>query len=283
MLKLKATSGAACLGLAIGLAAAAPAAQAAIVVTSAAQTYTQSFDTLANTGTAAVTWANDATLVGWSLFRQPAPGTAIASYLVGTGSVNTGSFYSFGATAGADRALGSIGSGGAYFGSPAAGSLAGWIAAEFRNDSGQALSGFTLNFDGEQWRNGGNTSAQTMVMQYGFGSSFAAVSSWVSPGGLFDWSSTVNTATAATVDGNAAGLVAARGGVVNTLWNANETLWVRWAEVNDLGNDHGLGIDNLVFSAGEAAPSTVPLPAPLGLVAAGLALLGWLSRYRQQR
>jgi hypothetical protein len=268
--------------LAIALAGAATLANAAIVVSAAGQGYTQSFDALASSG-ATVVWANDSTLSGWSLFRQPTPATAITSYAAGNGSGNAGSFYSFGATSSSDRALGSLGSGGAYFGSPGSGVTAGWIAAEFRNDSGQNLSGFSLSFNGEQWRNGGNTSSQSMVLEYGFGSSFGAVSNWVSPGGLFDWSSLVNTASAAAVDGNGAGLVAGRGGAVNTPWNAGDTLWVRWAEVNDVGNDHGLAIDNLSFTAGQALPSTVPLPAPIGLIAAGLSVLGWLSRYRQQR
>ena len=268
--------------LALGLIGAATVANAAIVISSAGQGYAQDFDALASTGSSAV-WANDSTLEGWSLFRQPAPGTAIAAVNVGNGSGNGGSFYSFGSTASSDRALGGLGSGGAYFGAPASGAVAGWIVAEFRNDSGQSLSGFRLGFNGEQWRNGGNTSAQSMAFEYGFGSSFASVSSWVSPGGLFDWSSLVNSSTAAAVDGNAAGLVAGRGGVVNTTWNASETLWVRWAEVNDVGNDHGLAIDNLSLVAGEALPSAVPLPAPFALIAAGLGVLGWLSRYRQQR
>ncbi|MBC7956145.1 MAG: PEP-CTERM sorting domain-containing protein [Cytophagales bacterium] len=268
--------------LALALAGAATLANAAIVVTSAGQGYAQSFDALASSGTN-LAWANDSTLLGWSLIRQPAPGTAITNHAAGNGSGNAGSFYSFGATSSTDRALGSLGSGGAYFGSPGSGVTAGWIAAEFRNDSGQNLSGFSLSFNGEQWRNGGNTSAQTMGFEYGFGSSFGAVSNWVSPGGLFDWASVVNTASAGAVDGNGAGLVAGRGGAVNANWNPNDTLWVRWAEVNDVGNDHGLAIDNVAFTAGEAVPSAVPLPAPFALIAAGLGVLGWLSRYRQQR
>ena len=158
-------------------------------------------------------------------------------------------------------------SGGAYFGSPASGAIAGWIAASFTNASGNALSGFTLNFDGEQWRNGGNASAQTMVLEYGYGASFATVSSWVAPGGTFDWASTFNSATAAAVDGNVAGLVANRGGTVNAAWNAGDTLWVRWRDTNDVGNDHGLAIDNVSFIAGQVA--VVPEPDGLALLAAG--------------
>jgi len=37
------------------------------------------------------------------------------------------------------------------------------------------------------------------------------------------------------------------------------------------------------FTAGQALPSAVPLPPAVALLAAGMGLLGWLSRYRHQR
>lgn len=229
--------------------------------------YSQNFDTLATSGTANA-WANNSTIAGWSLFVQPAPGTAPATYRADNGASNSGAFYSHGATASTDRALGGVGSGGTYFGSPLAGNVGGWITVGITNDTAGSLSEFTATFDGEQWRNGGNTSGNVMVMEYGFGASFAAVTTWTAPGGSFDWTSPIATATAAAVDGNGAGLVANRGGTVTGLsWAAGETLWVRWIENNDFGNDHGLAIDNFSFSA-------VPTPGAAGLAAfAGLVAL----------
>ena len=264
----------------LALASLALAATAAPVsIGGAGATYVQNFDTLATTGTANA-WANGTTLAGWNLFVQPAPGTAVTAYSSGDGTSNTGSFYSFGSTGSGERAMGGLGSAGTYFGSPATpvNSAAGWIALQITNNSGQNLDGFSLSFDGEQWRNGGNTTAQTMVLQYGFGSSFTSVGNWVQPGGLFDWTSTVNTATAASVDGNVAGKVSGRGGAVSTTWNAGDSLWVRWVETNDTGNDHGLAIDNLSFTAGQALPAAVPLPMTFPLLGAGLAVMGWVGR-----
>jgi hypothetical protein len=258
----------------LGAVVTAPMASAAIVISSAGQSYNQNFDTL-TVATTSQSWANDATLSGWSLFNGT--GAAITSYVGGNGGSNAGSFYSLGAASSTDRALGGIGSGGTYFGSPASGAVAGYVAASFTNSSGLALSGFTLSFDGEQWRNGGNTSAQAMVLEYGFGSSFSAVTSWLAPGGAFDWTSPVATATAAAVNGNVAGWVAGRGGTVSTVWNAGDTLWVRWIERNDAGNDHGLAIDNFSFTAG-AAP--VPVPAALPLLLSGVAFIGAALRRR---
>lgn len=259
--------------LAIAALAALVPAHAVIIVTSPAFTYSENFDTL-TTSTTASAWANDSTLNGWSLFIST--GAAPATIIGSTGSGSTASFTSFGAAASSERALGGLGSGGTYYGSPASGAVAGWIAVSFTNSSGAALGAFTIGFDGEQWRNSGNTSAQTMVTEYGYGASFAAVSSWTAPGGSFNWSSLVNTATAAAVDGNVAGKVAGVGGTINTSWAAGDTLWVRWIELNDAGNDHGLAIDNVTFSV-----TAVPEPGRMALMLAGLGAIGLVARRRR--
>ncbi|OQW94250.1 MAG: hypothetical protein BWK79_06860 [Beggiatoa sp. IS2] len=211
-------------------------------------TYSQNFNSLASSGTSIV-WTNDSTLSGWFLFRQPAPGTALTTYMAGTGSgtIATGKFYSFGLTASTDRALGGIGSGGIYFDSPASGDIAGWIAFSAINTTGSTIDSLNVTFNGEQWRDAVSTPAQTMVLEYGFGTTFNTVSTWTAPGGTFDWTSPV--ATVNPVDGNVAGLVSGRGGFLNNLnWANGNTLWIRWVERNDLGFDHGLAIDD--FSLG---------------------------------
>lgn len=256
------------LGTALAAVAVALPAHAAVSLTDAAAVYSQSFDSL--TGGA---WANDSTLAGWSLFNSA--GTAIGTYTSGSGSVNTGSFYSFGITGSSERALGGTGSGGSYFGSPAAGALAGWIAVAFSNNTGATLGSATVGFDGEQWRNGGNTSAQSMVMEYGFGASFASVG-WMAADAAFNWASPVTGSTAGAVDGNSAGLVPGLGGTLATTWAPGQTLWLRWAENNDFGGDHGLAIDNFSLSV-----TAVPEPESYALLLAGLAALGLLARRRQ--
>ena len=258
-----------------GLGILASRSQGAVVITTSSLTYTQSFDSLANSGTS-VAWTNDTTIAGWSLFNQVAGGTALTNYDAGTGSSNSGKFFSFGASGSAERALGGQGSGGAYFGSPSNGNVAGWIAVAFTNSAGQTLTGLTLSYDGEQWRDGGATTpvAQTMVLEYGFGSTFTSVSSWTAPGGNWNFTSPVytNTGSGAAVVGNTAGLVAGRGGSLTGLnWTVGSTLWVRWVEKNDAGNDHGLAIDGFSFTA-------VPEPSVSLL---GLASLGLFVRRRR--
>ena len=53
-------------------------------------------------------------------------------------------------------------------------------------------------------------------------------------------------------------------------WQPGEDLWVRWADINDAGNDHGLAIDDVTFSA-EA------IPEPATITMAGLALAAVLA------
>jgi hypothetical protein len=242
----------------------AGAANADLMVDATNYTYTQNFNTLAFSGNNNA-WTNDSTLEGWSLFNKSPSDPAITTYNAGTGSDNTGNFYSFGATSSSERALGGVGSGGSYFKSPASGAVAGWIAVAFTNNTGSILNGFSVGFDGEQWRDGGNTTPQSMVLEYGYGNTFADVSVWTAPGGSFDWTSPVATDTAGAIDGNSEGLVTGLGGSIATDWNADETLWIRWIENNDAGNDHGLAIDNFDFNV-----SPVPVPAAVWLLGSAL-------------
>lgn len=250
-----------------------PAAQAQISVNDPAFAYTQNFDTL-TTATTAQPWANNSTLPGWSLFVGN--GNAAPTLLGGTGSSNAGSFYSFGAAGSSDRALGVTASGGSYFGSPASGAVAGWIAVAFTNDTGAEIDRFSFAMQGEQWRNGGNTNAQTLSFEFGFGSSFGTAA-YIPGIDITNVTSPVTGATAAAVDGNSAGLVGGLGAsFINMNWAPGETLWFRWADLNDVGNDHGLAIDNFSF-----AVTPVPEPGTLAMWLAGVASLGFVARRRR--
>jgi hypothetical protein len=241
---------------------------AAISYSATGSSYFQAFDSLAASGTDHV-WNNGSTLDGWYLYRvtdrnNPTP-FAIAAYDASDGSADNGRFYSFGKNG--DRALGAVGH--ANFGdSTSQATLVfnnapdGWIAASFVNATGIELEQFTISYDGEQWRDAGDNEppyAQTMEFQYGFGADFSTVSTWQSPGGNFDFTSPIYTTTSGAIDGNDEGRVADLGGTISGLaWQADETLWLRWVERNDLAFDHGMGIDNLEFSAEGLSVAAVP-------------------------
>jgi hypothetical protein len=219
-------------------------------------TLPQNFDSLGMSGTPA--WTNNSTIPGWYLFNG-ANAAITSTYRADPGTSNSGSFYSFGAASTMERSLGGVASGGAYFGSPASNTIAGYIAVGITNNLGVNVSTFTVGFDGEQWRDGGLAtgitvpSAQTMVLEYGFGATFAGVTTWTAPGGSFNFASPVFTSTTsggAAVVGNSAGLTAGLGGTVTgATWAAGDTLWIRWIERNDIGNDHGLSVDNFRFAS----------------------------------
>lgn len=242
------------------LLALAPAAQAQISITAPGFVYSQSFDSLSNTGTANA-WTNDLTLPGWSLFSSA--GVAASTFRADAGTSNAGAIYSYGSTGSTERAFGSV----------ASGTFAGNIVLALSNNTGSLLNSFTLGYTGEQWRNGGNTAAQSLTLEYGFGATYATTT-FTAAGGL-GFTSPVVGATAAAVDGNAAGAVANLGGVVATNWAVGDTLWLRWVDLNDVGNDHGLAIDNLSFSV-----TAVPEPGTVALWLAGLGVIGFVARRR---
>src|SRR5690348_16864726 len=97
----------------------------------------ENFDSLASTGTTGTVLP-----AGWAIAES---GTAAnTSYGVGTGSLNTGNTYSFGATNSTDRALGSL----------LSGSLSPSFGASFTNTTGQAITSLDVSYLGEQWRLG---------------------------------------------------------------------------------------------------------------------------------
>ena len=209
--------------------------------------YSQQFDTLATTGTTNA-WANGETVPGWYLFNK-ANGSPVLTYRANSGGANTGAIYSFGSDGATERAIGGVGSG----------SFEGYIALAATNATGATVNALTLRFDGEQWRNGGNATAQTMTLEYGIGTTFADVTTWTPAGSAFNWSSPVVGTSPAPVDGNVAGRVTDVGGTLSGLgWANGATLWLRWVEVNDSGNDHGLAIDNVSLTAGGGADVFTP-------------------------
>jgi hypothetical protein len=275
---------------------------ATIAYNTVGSTYTQNFNSLATSNASDdVPFTNDTTITGWHLFTvtsgTDATPVAAGIYDTHTGAATAASYYSFGTPDGdADRALGGIAGNVFYNAGIAAGSaddipsgnVAGWIAASLTNGTGGTLGSFTLTFNGEQWRRGSsNTTASSMVFEYGIGASFASVSTWNQPGGTFNWTTPrFAAADQNTLNGNVAGAgntdgrVNGVGGTIsNVNWTNGTTLWLRWVELNDTGSDHGVAIDDLSFSA-EAV--TVPEASPY-LFGGAICSLAILWQLRQRR
>lgn len=183
---------------------------------------------------------------------------------IGTGSANTGAFWSFGAAGDADRALGGLAANTLANAPPASANTMMYIGLRLTNDTGVVLSNFTLSYVGEQWRDGGaaTPNVQSLTFEYKIDAAniqdvdFTAV-----PALDFTSPTFVNTGSGAALDGNAAENRTAIGPVVVTglNWLPGQDLWLRWGDLNNTGNDHGLAIDDVSFSANVPEPGSLAL------------------------
>jgi len=239
---------------------------AGIIYSVAASVYSQDFNSLPTNGNN-LTWTNDNTVVGWSLFDSQA--VPISVYGADDGTNNNGSFYSYGTLSNVERSLGAFGNGSSYFGSPPLGSPAGHIAVEIVNNTGITLNSFFIAYMGEQWRSE-NALQQTMTLEFGYGSSFTGVSNWTAPGGNFDFNGPVFGPIGIPIDGNAQGLITGLGGTVaNQNWLNGQTLWIRWRVMNENGGSHAFAVDNFQFQAA-GVPEPSALCSMLALVTVAL-------------
>jgi uncharacterized protein len=215
------------------------AAQAQISLTALDVPVSENFDGLAAAGTA-VAWVDNGTLPGWYSNR--------ATYHAANGSNNAGSLYSFGVTGAGpatDRALGGISSNpiGTFH----------W-AARYVNDTGSTINRFSVAFTGEQWRDGGaaTPAAQSAAFQYQVAAAGVITDASTPGAGWADLSALSftsptfsDTGGGVALDGNAAANRRAIGGTLTVSIAPGEEIWIRWQDLNNGGNDHGLAIDDL--------------------------------------
>jgi len=259
--------------IAAGLAAALPApAQVAFE-----GDYSQDFNSLASsTAGNPYTWTDNSTLPGWYAASSLA---GVTSYAVSTGSTTAGSVYSFGSVGSSDRALGAIPVNGTV-GSP--GPTAAYaFGVRLQNTAGVTLENFTVSFTGEQWRNSANT-AQSLTFWYQVGVNLTSLTpasdaGWTSVTAL-NFVSPNTGGSAGTLNGN---LAANHQDFSSTLNGISllpgQELLLRWKDINDSGNDHGLAIDSFNVTA----LAVVPEPSTWALLGGGLLFLAHRLRRRK--
>ena len=211
--------------------------------------YNQNFDSLANTGTANA-WMDNATFPGWYAATNTTSGVAL-TYAASAGTDTKGQIYSYGMGGSTERALGSIASG-------TSGTLA--YGVRFANDTGSDIGSILISYTGEQWRNGGNVNPQTLAFSCLVSSTpitsadSGEINSWTAFTAL-DFSTPTVGATASALDGNAAvnrqtfSAVQLKGVVVP----AGSEIFLRWKDINDASNDHGIAVDDLTVTFASGA------------------------------
>ncbi|MBI1803449.1 MAG: putative Ig domain-containing protein [Ignavibacteriae bacterium] len=217
-----------------------------IALTSLGSTYAQDFNTLASSGSSN-TWTDNSTIPGWF--------ASTTTYAASTGSSTTGALYSFGSSGSTERALGSLvtnGTGEISYG------------ARFVNQTGSTITSLAISYTGEQWRNNGNTTAQTLAFQYQVANAGVLTSitsgTWTNFSSL-DFTSPIHTSSASSLDGNSAANRTALSATLSVTAANGQEVWVRWRDVNDAGNDHGLAVDDFSLTPNGVSPTN---PAVVG-------------------
>jgi uncharacterized protein len=209
---------------------------------------TQNFNTLATSGTSNA-WADDSTLPGWYAQFTATP-TNPTTYRADSGGSNTGAIYSWGVlgtNALDERAFGSVASG-------TPGDI--YYAIKLENNTGSTITSLDVSYIGEQWRQGGCSPtpctplAQKLDFQYQVANAGiitdanTPTTNWLDHDALDFTSPQIGTSTAAAIDGNAAANRTALSSTINVTVNIGQEIWLRWKDINDAGNDHGLAIDD---------------------------------------
>lgn len=216
--------------------------------------YSQSFDTLAISGTANTTLPTD-----WA-FSETGTG-ANTTYAADTGSGNGGNTYSYGSAASTDRAFGGLQSG----------TVVPTFGAQFKNDiTGGTTIDLTLSYTGEQWRLGTAARVDRLDFQYSTNATSLSTGTWTDVNAL-DFTAPVTVGTLGALNGN---LTANRLSISSTFTITvaeSANFWIRWTDLNASGADDGLAIDDLSITA---------VPEPSTALLGCLGVLGLLRRRR---
>jgi hypothetical protein len=203
------------------------------------QSYKQSFNTLAVSGTS----NNSSSIPIGFAFSEAGTGNNI-TFAAGDGSSSTNNTYSFGTGTNTDRAFGELG-----------GALQSTVGACFVNNSGLPITSLSVSYTGEQWRLG-VADATIDRLDFQFSTNATAlndnVANWIDVNSL-DFASPNAVGPAGALDGNAAANRTAKGPIAiipSSSIPFGATFFMRWLPLDIAGNEDGLAIDDFSISYG---------------------------------
>lgn len=263
----------------------------ATIISLTGPAYSQNFDSLpvVAPSPSQAPWVQGTTLTGWYAYRvtsvDSSGGVASDITVIQTsaGGATTGTLYNFGtSSADTDRALGSIGSN-TLPGSNTTGALNASIyyVAKFVNNTGSTIDSLTVGYTGEQWRLAQDTTA-AQELQFHYYTDAAAPNFGNGPA-VGGWSGTqsaltfipprvnTNPGASSALNGNLPENRIAYNATLNLTIAPGAEFYFRWRDLNNVGNDHGVAMDDLTVSY---TTVVIPEPAALGLAAMPLLAMG---------
>lgn len=193
------------------------------------------FDELVNTGSGITGTTN---MPRGAYFYEETGSGINTTYRADNGTGNAGDTYSFGATGSTDRAFGSIGSNGIVLTHN---------GLKLVNNTGGSINTLDVEYYGEQWRNGAAT-ADGYRFQVSTDATSLSTGTWTTVSAL-----NYSTSTTSPIDGALNGNLAGNRTLVtgSAFFSAvanGGTVWVRWSDDNNAGNDDGIGVDDAKFT-----------------------------------
>lgn len=223
--------------------------------------YSQNFNGLPSSGTGI--WEHGSQYFpGWYLFRTVPATTTITA---GTGTGIAGGMYSYGSAGSTDRALGSISSANKAVGEFAWGLMV-------QNNTGHTITSLSISYTGEQWRSASPSAPQHMLsFWYATGAGPATFNlspktdaGWKNVKEL-DFHGPVFYAAGGALNGNDPANRKQLSATIEVEVPNGHYVMLRWKDLDEFENDHGLAIDDFHMTWRTNAP-TDPVALPVELV-----------------
>jgi len=139
------------------------------------------------------------------------------------------------------------------------------FGAEFSNNSNGTITSVTIAYKGEFWRSS-TLAVNTLNFAYGFSGGSITSTNYLSNSTTLIAQSSLNlvgpafVVTQSALNGNDSGNQTTVSATINGLsWAPGTSLYIRWTDSNDAGNDAGLAVDDFTLTGTLSTAKDVPI------------------------